>query len=259
MTFGSFLIDFILLVIIGIWVFWGVKRGFVKTVVGTVGFFLSVILSLTLCTPLANLTYDTLIEPAILSTVNETVDAEFQDEFDKVADDKIDSEEIEKFKNEIDASSDDIIASLPAFVKNFINQSGIEVNELLDNADEIINEGDTVKTASEKLAVNVSQTKIKPIAANIIGAVYSLILFIIFSLIFKLLGKILNKFFSFSIVGKLNASLGGVCGFVKGTVFTIILCIVINAVVSFIEGGIWIFNYENFENTLLFNLFTSLI
>lgn len=259
MTWGSFFIDLILLAIIGFTVFISYKRGFVKTIIGTIGFFLSIILSLTLCTPLASFTYDKLVQPPIVSAISNEIDDRFQEELDENVGDKIDGEKIEEFQGEIDASSDEIINSLPGFVKNFINQSGLDAKEIIGNANDVINEGDTVKTASQKVAENISQTSVKPMAVQILSTIFSLILFFIFGWVFKLFGGIISKFLSFTIVGKLNEILGAACGFVKGLIFALIFCVAIYTIVSFTENGIWIFNYQNFESTLLFKLLISLI
>lgn len=259
MTWGSFFIDLILLLVIGFTAFISYKRGFVKTVIGTVGFFLSIILSLTLCTPLASFTYDKLIQPPVVSTISDEIDDRFHDELDKNVGDKIDGEKIEEFQDEIDASSDEIINSLPGFVQNFINQSGLDAKEVIGNANDVINEGDTVKTASQKVAENISQASVKPMAVQVLSTIFSLILFFVFGWVFRLLGKIISKFLSFTIAGKLDNILGGACGLVKGLIFALIFCVAIYTLVSFTKNGIWIFNYQNFESTLLFKLLISLI
>ena len=259
MTFGSILIDLILLIIIGFTVFISIKRGFVKTVIGTMGFVLSIILSLTLCAPIAGVVYDSVIQPPLVSSISNKIDERFQSELDKNVGDKVDSEKIEEFRAEVNASSDEIIESLPGFVKNFINQSGLKPEEVVGSADEVISEGDTVKTASEKVAENISQTSIKPMAVQVLSTILSLVLFFVFSWLLKIAGGIISKFLSFTVAGKLDKILGGVCGFAKGVIFAVIFCFAIYTLVSFTQNGIWIFSYQNFENTLIFKLLISLI
>ena len=75
----------------------------------------------------------------------------------------------------------------------------------------------------------------------------------------KILARILNKAFSFSLAGKLNTALGGVCGFAKGVIFALLLCVIIYAVISFTQNGIWIFTIENIDKTFIFKYLISLI
>ena len=259
MTGNSFLVDLILLLIIGISVFVSAKRGFVATVIGAVGFFLAIVLSLTICTPLANAAYDKLVEPALVETVADEVEEKFEAELNDALGENTDVQKLDEVMTEIAASSEELIASMPWYVRNYIEQSGLNTDELFSNTSETVTPEDTVRNASEKVAVNISQTKIKPMVASVIATAFSVLLFVLFLIVFKLLGGIINKLFSFSIVGKLNSILGGVCGLVKGVVVAIIFCTVIYAIVSFTKNGIWIFNLENFEHTILFKLLLSLI
>ena len=58
MTLESFLLDLILVIIIGVSVYLSARRGFVRTFVEAIGVVAAAIIALTVCTPLANATYD---------------------------------------------------------------------------------------------------------------------------------------------------------------------------------------------------------
>lgn len=259
MTLNSLLIDLILLIIIGISVYFAARRGFVRTFIEAIGFLAAGILALTICTPLANTTYDKMIEPPILEMATEQVDASFEDTLEKIPDFEINSKEYNEFKEKMNGSIDEIFASLPDFAKNYINQSGMKPEEILESADEVVNDGLTIEDASQKLAKSISQNKIKPLVVQVLSVVYSSVILVLSLLIVKILAVALNKAVSFSIAGKLNVTLGGVCGLVKGLIFALLLCVGIYIFVPFTENGIWIFTLENIEKTLIFKALISLI
>ena len=176
MTWSSFLIDFILVIIIGFSVFVSFKRGFVATIIGTLGFFLAVILSLTFSTPLANATYDKFVEPVIVEAVSDEVEEKFEDKLDAALGENANLEKFEEVKNEISASGEELIASMPQYIRNYIKQAGLVVDELFSGSDADLSADDTVNEASEKVAVNISQNKIKPIVSSVISTIFSVLL-----------------------------------------------------------------------------------
>ena len=72
----------------------------------------------------------------------------------------------------------------------------------------------------------------------------------------KLSDFALNKMFSFSVIGKLNHFLGGIIGIAKGGIFAILICEILLLVISF-TGGVWIFNNQNIEKTIVFQFLTN--
>ena len=147
---------------------------------------------------------------------------------------------------------------MPQKIQSLIEKSGIDYDKLLEENKYLIND-DTVENTVQELVFNILQNSLKPIAVKVISYIYAFIIFSLLLVVVKPLAKLLNKAFSFSIVGKLNTMLGGVCGLAKGIVFTLLLCLVIYSVASFTENGIWIFNVENIDNTFIFKYLISLI
>ncbi len=227
MIWQSLLIDLILLVIIGFFVFTSARRGFVRVAVEAFGILAAIVLTLTICTPLSISTYDTIIEPQIIKSVNAETEESFEQTVDKV------------------------IVNLPDFLQGYLTDS--EITDKIMSENEAVIQGGTVD-----LVKNISQNTIKPITVKIISAVYSAIILAVSFVIVKVLARFLNKCFSFSVVGKLNNALGGVCGFVKGVAIVLLICFIISFLVSVTENGIWIFNNENIEKTYIFRFLISL-
>ena len=219
----NIIIDLILIAVILFSAFISARRGFVKVLVETVGFVAAIIVAFTISTPLAELTYDKIIEPPIIKAAVNAVG---------------ESAEHEAWN------------ALPEFLMNN-DLFGEEVNSFTEKITQNISSGTeaAVKTASQDI--------VKPIAVKIFGLLYSVILILVLSILVKFLAGLINGMFSFSIIGKLNRTLGGVLGAVKGIIIAMIICMVISLIISFTGKPLFIFTEENIVNTYIFKFFTS--
>ena len=227
MNWYSVLIDGILLIIVALFVITSARRGFVRVLVEAVGIVAAVIFTLTVCTPLSVATYDKIIEPPIISTTNEQV------------------------HDTVEETVDSLIEILPDFLQGYIESSGIADQIVAENNGEISN-------STTDYITEISQNTIKPVTVRILSTIYSVVIFTVAVVIVKILAGILNKTFSFSIVGKLNKTLGGLCGLIKGVAFVLVLCYVIKFLLPITDNGIWIFNAQNIEQTYIFRFLISL-
>ena len=227
MNWHSVLIDGILLIVVALFVITSARRGFVRVLVEAVGIVAAVIFTLTVCTPLSNATYDKIIEPPIISATNEQV------------------------HDTVEETVDSVIESLPDFLQGYIESSGIADQIVAENNGEISN-------STTDYITEISQNTIKPVTVRILSTIYSVLIFAVAVVIVKILAGILNKTFSFSFVGKLNKTLGGLCGLIKGVALVLVLCYVIKFLLPITDNGIWIFNAQNIEQTHIFRFLISL-
>lgn len=227
----SIILDLIALAIIVITVLISAKRGFVRTAVELVGFIAAVFISFTISTPLANATYDKIIEPSILSSVNSVADTA---------------------ANNTDEAVDSFWNEMPGWIKGGIERAGIS-KESLDGSI-TANIGNGVTSAAE----SASQSVIKPAVTSMLTLVYQVISLIILLIIVKPIAKLINKLFSFSIIGTANRVLGGVVGVPKGIIYAALFCLLITLIVSFTSNGFLIFTNEAIEQSLFFSFVNSL-
>ena len=221
------IIDLIIVGVILLVALISAKQGFVRTIISAVGFIAAIVVAFSVSEPLADVTYDKFIEPAIINTAGET------------------SSESAKVK------VDEVWDALPGVITNNAASLGLSKesiqNVLSDNA----------QNGTESALATISQKTIKPTCTKIISTVFAMILTILLLIVVKFLAKIINKAFSFSIVGKLNTALGGAVGLVKGVGIALILCEIIVLIISFTDNGIWIFNNENIAKTTVFKFLTN--
>ena len=227
----SIIIDLIILAIIVLTVIISAKRGFVRTLIELLGFIAAVFISLTISTPLANTTYDKIIEPSILSTVTSVADT--------AADNSIAT--VDNFWNE-----------MPQWIKSGIEKAGVS-KESLDRSI-TANIGNGVQSAAE----SASQSVIKPAVTTTLSLIYQAIVLIVLLAVVKPLAKLINKLFSFSIIGTANRVLGGVVGVPKGLIYAVAFCLVITLIASFTNNGFWIFTKDALEGSVFFSFVNSL-
>lgn len=224
----NIIIDLIVIAIIALCVLISAKHGFVKTAVEVAGFILAVIITFTISTPLAEVTYDKIIEPSVVSAVSEAV------------------------QNAGNTLEDSAIDALPEFVTKNAEKFDITITDFTDKVSQDLSNG------AETAVKNASQDTIKPIISKVLGLVYSIVILLVLLIVVKVLSRIINKMFSFSIIGKVNRILGGVIGLPKGLIFAVLFCMIISLLVS-LYGGFLIFTSENIASTVVFKFFAQII
>lgn len=227
----SIILDLIILAIIILTVLISAKRGFVRTAVELVGFIAAVFISFTISTPLADTTYDKIIEPSVVSSVASAADT--------AADNSVAT--VDNFWNE-----------LPEWIKNGVGKAGISKDSLNGSISENIGNG--VQSAAE----SASQSVIKPAVTSILSLIYQTIILIVLLALVKPLAKLINKLFSFSVIGTANRILGGAVGIPKGIIYAVAFCLIITLAVSFTNNGFLIFNDETMKQSVFFSFVNSL-
>lgn len=223
----SWVIDIIALVIILICVAVSAKRGFVKVAAEAVGFVAAAVIAFTFSTPLAEFTYDKVIEPPVIKAAVEAVG---------------ESAEHEAWN----ALPDFLVKKESAFFGTTVNQFTEKISENIANGTE-----SAVKTASQEI--------VRPVAVKLFNLLYSVILFLVLLIVVKLLAKFLNGLFSFSIVGSLNRTLGGILGGIKGIIFAVIFCLVISLIVSFTGKPFLIFTPESIHGSVVYKIISQFL
>ena len=222
----NYLLDLIVLTIIAAVALISARRGFVRVVIESAGFIAAILITLTISTPLASLTYDKIIEPPIVSSVSSAAGESTSQVVDKTWD------------------------SLPGFVKNNSEKIGISKEKIDKSIGENIGEG------AEAAVKSASQNAVKPVVVRILSLIYSVFILIILLFLVKILAKFINRLFSFSLVGKMNRVLGGILGIPKGIIIAIAFCLIISLAVSFTSGGFLIFTKDAIDNSWFFSHFS---
>ena len=220
----SSILDLIIVGIILICILLSAKHGFVRTVVEVAGFIAAFLIAFTVSSPLANVTYDNIIEPSIVSTVNQASDNSGSQIAGKLWD------------------------SFPEFVKRHSADFGLSESRFNEKV------ASSVSGSINDSAVRISENVTRPLITKLLGALYSTVIAIVLIVLSKFVARAINKMFSFSLVGKINTMLGGVIGAVKGVGVAVIFCMIISALLLITKNGVWIFTKDNIEGSYLFRL-----
>jgi len=174
----GFVLDIIILAIVFIIVLLSARKGFVRTAIEVVGFVAAIVLAFTISQPLADITYEKIVEEPMISAAEDNA----ENLTEKVWD------------------------ALPGFVADNAETFGISKADVDDTI------GSNAQKGSEAAVKQVSATVVKPAATRLLSGIYCSILFIVLMIVVKLLAKVVNKLFSFSFIGTINKALGGVVG-----------------------------------------------
>ena len=134
----SIVLDLIVVLIILAVALISAKRGFVKVAIELAGFIAAVFITLTISTPLGNITYDKIIEPQIVKSMSAVTD------------------------KSVTATSDAVWNALPSVIKNHSEKLGVSKDSLDKTVSEHI--GDNTENA----VTAVSQTAVKPMAVKLL-------------------------------------------------------------------------------------------
>ena len=188
------ILDLIVVAIIALFVYLSAKRGFVRTVIELVGYFLAIYLSFIISGAIADFTYNKVVEPAIVENI---------------------SNKISTTTNEsVDSTVDIIWEALPEFVSKSAENFNVSKNSVKAT----VAEKYTSNLDTKDFVKTVAENSVKLIVVPLIKTICSVILFIILMFVVKILARVLNKMFSLPLIGGLNKALGGVIGLLKGVI-----------------------------------------
>ena len=220
----AYLLDGFLIVLFALTVLSGIKRGFIKTISGVLTFVLALVLSALLAAPAASLTYDLLVEPKVLSSFGEEVEAE----------------------GLTAAQVDDALSQMPSFVTDLLSQNGITTGEqVLDKVDE----------DSASPAQNIADQVVAPTAKAVLQPICSLVLFIVLQFLLGWLLRALNLLAKIPLVKQANKALGVVAGVVQGLLWVFFAVSVMDALAA--SGLLSFLTPQVMESTYLASWLTT--
>lgn len=225
----SFLLDFIIIAIIGITLYFAAKNGFVKTTVSALSFIISIALTAAFATPLEQALMDAPFAETVQSSVA-----------DMVKDSIFDEEGLQEFVNG-ETETLDAVLSL----------AGVEKSDFIEWYNGTNASGDDVLTqAAEYIA--------EPIVVLLAKLAAIIILFVGTQILLAIAAFFLNKLASLPILRTANTGLGILLGCVLALFRVFIFCFVMNLLIENAE-----FLNSDFlssldaESTFLFKLFSG--
>lgn len=216
----AYLLDVIALAVFALLVFFGYRRGFIRTVSGVLSFVLALVLSNMLAAPVADYVYTNSIQPSVVQTLEDNIGK--------------DSPSVERV--------DEALADMPSFISAQIAAAGIEDGEDLLNYVGKVPDGETAVT-------KIESTIVQPVVFPVLEAVFSLILFVVLQIAISLVLRLLNLLAKLPIIKKINKWAGLIAGAAQGALWVLFGISVLELLIG--TGLIASLSPELVENSLL--------
>ncbi len=208
----SIILDVILLAIFVAFILVAAKKGFVLTFLELIAVVVALIVSYQLSPVVAQATYDKVVEPKIIETVEQKIDETV----------------------DISATSEQatvIIDSIPKFMVKYAASVGVDTEEIKEKIS-------SEELSSENIAIQLTQRIAQPIAIGALTVIFFLLISAVLLFVLRLLAQLLSKSIKIPIMKKTNSVLGGVIGACKGLLVVIFICTILDFLFSGSEGEI---------------------
>lgn len=279
--------DIILIAVLVLFIYNGAKKGFVKTVLVIIGYFVALLGGLVVSNLLSPGIYDAFVRNKAEKVVEENIDniniksqikasikeqnigIDITDEeisviIDKGGDFAKNFSEYAKSKGS--QLSDSALESKfnNVFTKNTVLKSikdkipenlYSEVEKYLNNSKTSISDVITAlnNPSKEEGAKELTELVVKPFAIKVIKIIIFIITFILLMFVVKFLSSVITKTFKLvPLVGPLNTFLGGLLGFIQGAIIVFITALIIKVLISLTNNEIMLFNTPTIEETYIF-------
>lgn len=175
--------DIILIILVLLSVFIGIKKGAAKTILSLCAILLSVAFAIFIARPLSEYLYSSFVKGSVEKDVNSAITAQA---------------ETQEFENPI---SDKYVSAMDYFGKSDEEQDSTCVQLIADKGSD---------------AAGHIVDMYKPAIVGFISAVIAFILFLIFAFLLNLAAKAISKVFRLPVVNFIDKAAGAVVGFIRG-------------------------------------------
>ncbi len=250
----AFLIDLIVIAVIAIIALVSAKHGFIKVFVQAVGYILAGLLAVAISLPLANVTYDKVVEKPIVDSMVGVFDDFIQENKSTIEEQLNENNQESLGEEKTQEMIDDVLNKLPDFLpKKEIKNVSTSVSGFAENITTYMSEG------AESMAKAASQDIIKPLACKVLSLLYSVVMLSIFSVLINFAARILSSKIKLGRLEKYNRILGGAFGAVKGAIFVGLACVSISVIVNWTGLSVLFISPENLEKTFVFDLLSNIM
>lgn len=230
----NYVIDILLVVLVGFIIYSSANKGFISTVLDTVSVFVSAFVAKMLSFPLAEKFYDMFVHNLVRTR------------FIRVLDEISSGLSIQE---KVTA----MIDGLPPMAVKIAEASGVNITSLTNSVS-------VAGNATDEQIADIVVDKIGyTIMINITEVIVFLVLFVLVAILIRVISKFFENTNKIPLVGKINSLLGGAIGVVKAVVILIVVCTVMFIISSasepnpLVEGinGSMIYTYLTENNPFL--------
>ena len=189
----TYVIDGLLVALFALCVYIGWRRGFVKTISGLIALVAALLVATTFAGPLAEWVHANMVEPTVISTLEEHFTGDIPSEPAEIA---------------------MALDKLPAFITDLLDPEQVGDPEAIFNQMMNLEEGETAADA-------IADRIITPVVLPVLEMVCSIILFILTYIVATILLRFLDLVTKLPVLKQLNGLLGVVAGGLTGAVWVV--------------------------------------
>lgn len=221
----NYILDIIVVAIVLLFLFIGIKRGFVKMVLDLAGVIIALAVTYMLVNPVSEFVCNTFVAPPMAESVVKAITAGNEN---------------------TDISS--AIAASPDFVENILKPFNIDLNEL-----KVITEKNKDASVAEKNML-IGKEIVRPAAKSASYTGTFIVLFIVCLVAVGIISKLAKLINKIPLIGSFNKGGGAIIGLVSGIIAVFVIANIARAV-SYTKAASnedFIFNEANIQNTAIF-------
>ncbi len=226
----AIILDILVLVIIGVSVFFAYKKGLIKTLFSLLGGITAVVLAVSMSASVGNWLNEKFIGPAIRNTVLTAVNGSAL------------GESYDEALNSVDVAGK--LQEMPESLRSFLEKLNVDIDSIVDSAEQ--SKADSV-AAKEKLIDSIAQ----PVSKVISKTVALIGLAIIFFIVLFVVTNLLDAVFRILPLGKTVNNVGGI---IFGVIRALLIVMVLGALAYGLARGNVLLSMEDLENTYILKI-----
>ncbi|MCD7773099.1 MAG: CvpA family protein [Ruminococcus sp.] len=284
--------DLLVVLILIVFFAFGVRKGFIKSILSLICFVLSVVLSLFLSERLAEPIYEMCFKESVTSLIEENLDkldvtdvvnSYILDDLEIEADDSTirsiigtDGDITQNIKlyaegQGVEIDEQTIEDNIDSFVKSDELENALSVSKLdflsnavlsgvEDSTDAIVDILQACVSNDKGAAAEaIEETFVNDALVSLVKCVLFLIFYIIIRFLLKLLVAATGIINKIPVAGKINRALGGAFGILKGGVFVLLVAVIVVGLSYFLSGSYSIFSESTIDNSLIFKYIYNMV
>ncbi len=220
----AYILDLIIVAVVGITVFLGYRRGFIRTIIQLVGCVVAFALALSLSATVSNYIYDDLLRDGL----HEKIETVWNDTVVEGAADTM-TEQVES-----------VLETLPSFLT-----ATLDTDDLVDGIQASVGNADTGTAVADYLVDEM----LRPLLVAVLRFIAFLILYLVLMLLIRLLEKLITPLIKLPLIRQTDGALGAIIGLLKGIVFALVAVTIMQLIAASATTGPC--TQENLENSVL--------
>ena len=200
----SLAIDAVLVIIVLVSTAWGLKKGFMKSLLGFIGYVIALLVALGISNWLAAFVYDSFLREVFIQRISSVL----ADGAASTA-----AEQAEK-----------LLEALPGFVANALVNQGMTAASLESS----------LAGSATAIAPRVADI-ISPVVINLMRIIFIIVLFSALLFLVRILVKAVGAVFRLPVLRQLDSLLGGVFGLLSGFVFVLLLAAILGLAIPMMK------------------------